>query len=540
MTGQAHIPGRSADFLARPLLLAASSAILMTLAVPNEFMALGFPPLGFLALVPLYVALAGLSSPKASALVTGLFGALQHGLTSFWLWFFKDFRLWTLGSTTLAYFAVYAVLGLYLWLAAARGGRARPVLFAIAWVSFEYQKSVGFLGYPWGLLPYSLTSAVPFLQVADIAGIYGITAFLALSNAAIAEILLAAPRSGAGGLPARYRAGYLGAAVMLTLAALAYGIGRMAEPIPRTGGFRAVLVQTNEDSWVDEEEKALGATVRLARRAVESSPEKPDIVVFSETLLRRPYAEFRSYYAKHPASDPLVSFIKDSGAWLLTGAPVILDWSSYSGTNSAVLIDPGANFVDSYAKTHPVPFAEAIPFWDVAFFRNFIQKTVGLESGWVTGTEYKVFSLPAAGGALRFGAPICFEDAFPDVCRRLYLRGAEVLINLTDISWSKTRSAEFQHWAAARFRAVESRRTLVRSTNGGVTCVVDPYGRVMESLPLFEEGALVVDVPVFDQGGLTAYVRFGDWFAIGDVLLSALAAIILMIRERRPGMGRRG
>jgi apolipoprotein N-acyltransferase len=538
MAELAPIRGRCGDSLARPLLLAASSSVLMTLAVPNELMAQGMPFLGFIALAPLYVALSGLSSPKSSALVTGLFGALQHGMTSFWLWFFKDFRFWTLGSTTLAYFVVYAVLGLYLWLAAARGGAARPILFTIAWVAFEYQKSVGFLGYPWGLLPYSLTSAVPLLQIADITGVYGITAFLALSNAAIAEAALCIPVRSPGGLSSRYRAGYLGAAFLLTIAALSYGLWRMSVPVPQTGGFRAVLVQTNADPWVDEEEKALGITVRLARRAVESSPARPDLVVFSETLLRRPYAEFRSYYAKHPASDPLVAFIKDSGAWLLTGAPVILDWESYAGTNSAILIDPQARFVDSYAKTHPVPFAEAIPFWDVPFFRKFIQETVGLESGWITGTEYKVFSLPTSGGTVAIGSPICFEDAFPDVCRRLFLNGAEVLVNLTNISWSRTRSAEIQHWAAARFRAIESRRTLVRSTNGGLTCVVDPFGRVIASLPLFEERALSVEVPVFDPGGLTTYLRLGDWFAIGDLLLFALAAVIIMIREAWPASGR--
>jgi apolipoprotein N-acyltransferase len=534
------------------MLLAASSSVLMTLAVPNEFMKLGFPPLGFIALVPLYAALAGSSSPRASALIAGTFGALQHAMTSFWLWFFKDFRFWTLGSTTLAYFVVYAVFGLYLWLAIARGGKARPVVFMIIWVAFEYQKSVGFLGYPWGLLPYSLTDALPLLQVADIAGIYGISAFLALSNAAIAEACIAVGAGRAGGrdaapatlrapgaasfypMPIRFRVGYLGAAAILSLAALAYGLWRLSEPIPVKGCFRAVLVQTNDDPWIDEEEKALGITVRLARDAVESAPAKPDIVLFSETLLRRPYAEFRSYYARHPASDPLVSFIKDSGAWLLTGAPVILRWDTYEGTNSAVLIDPQARFVDSYAKTHPVPFAEAIPFWEVPFFRKFIQEVVGLESGWITGTEYKVFELPAPGGRVSFGAPICFEDAFPDVCRRFFLRGADLLINLTNISWSRTESAEIQHWAAARFRAIESRKTLVRSTNGGLSCVVDAYGRNIASLPLFEARALYVEVPVYDKGVLTPYLRFGDWFAFGDLLLFALLAVILMMREAAP------
>ena len=105
------IPARSS--FPRSLALAVASAILMTLAVPNEIFKHGFVPLGFIALIPLYLAILELPGPKLAALVTGIFGALQHALTSFWLWFFQDFRIWTLGSTTLAYFLVYAVLGLY-------------------------------------------------------------------------------------------------------------------------------------------------------------------------------------------------------------------------------------------------------------------------------------------------------------------------------------------------------------------------------------------------------------------------------------------
>jgi apolipoprotein N-acyltransferase len=218
----------------------------------------------------------------------------------------------------------------------------------------------------------------------------------------------------------------------------------------------------------------------------------------------------------------------------LTGAPVIIDWANYEGTNSAILIDPQARLVDSYAKLHPVPFAEAIPFWDVKFFREFIQNVVGLASGWIMGSEYTIMKLPLRGAAVSFGAPICFEDAFPDVCRQFYLRGADVLINLTNISWSRTISAEIQHWAAARFRAIESRHTLVRSTNGGVSCVVDPYGRNLVSLPLFESTARYVQVPVYDPGRMTPYIAYGDWFALAAVLLFAVSAVILMIKEFRP------
>jgi apolipoprotein N-acyltransferase len=519
----------------RPLALAAASAILMTLAVPNEIFKHGLVPLGFIALIPLYIALLDLQTPRQAALATGLFGALQHALTSFWLWFFQDFRLWTLGSTTLAYFIVYAVLGLYLWLFLNRAGKARPLAFILLWTAFEFQKSTGFLGYPWGLLPYSLTDALPLLQMADLAGVYGITTLLAACNAALAELLLGL--GGRGALAWRLRGGYSILALLLLAGSLGYGLVRMSTPIHLKGSLNAVLVQQNTDPWADgDENAAVAANISLAREALAREalapkPRRADIILFSETSLRRPYAEFRGYFGANPPQDPLIPFIRESGTWLLTGAPVVIDWNTYEATNSVILIDPRTRLVQSYAKVHLVPFAEAIPFMEYPAFKKFMQNVVGLDSGWAPGKEFVVFDLPTQSGAFRFGAPICFEDAFADVCRNFSLGGADVLINLTNISWSRTESAEIQHWAAARFRAIEARRTLVRSTNGGVSCVVGPFGETLDSLPLFKALSTFVEVPVYRDPSPTLYLLWGDWFARASLLLSAVLAIILMIRE---------
>lgn len=530
---------RLRQVLPRSLALALISAVLMTLAVPNEFFKHGIPLFGFIALIPLYIALIELPGPRSAALVVGLFGALQHAMTSFWLWNFHDFRIWTLGSTTAAYYVVYAVLGLYLWLFLDRAERGRPLAFALLWTSFEYLKSIGFLGYPWGLLPYSLTDVLPLLQMADLTGLYGITALLAVCNAAIAEWILGQGSLRIAPLSLRLRRGYSVIALSLVLCSLGYGLIRMGAPIPRIGSLDAVLVQQNTDPWNDVDgEAAVAENIRLARAALATAPRKPDIILFSESSLSRPYTEHSKYYSKHPAADPLIPFIRDSGAWLFTGAPVVLNWQTLEATNSVILIDPDTKLVKSYAKVHPVPFAEAIPFWDVPAFRKFIQGTVGLDSGWVMGTDFVVFDLPAKGMNLRFGAPICFEDAFPDVCRNFSLKGADILINLTNISWSKTDSAEIQHWAAARLRAIEARKTLVRSTNGGVSCVVDPFGQVLDSLPLFEARSKFVEVPVYRDASPTVYMSWGDWFAHSALLLSAVLSIILMIEEaagRRAG-----
>ena len=108
------------------------------------------------------------------------------------------------------------------------------------------------------------------------------------------------------------------------------------------------------------------------------------------------------------------------------------------------------------------------------------------------------------------------------------LDGAELLVNLTHDSWSKTDSAEIQHFVAARYRAVELRRTLVRSTNGGVSGLVLPDGSLAELLPLFSSEAQFIQIPVY-TGEETPYLRYGDWFAtLLACILGALALILYL------------
>jgi apolipoprotein N-acyltransferase len=534
----------------RILLLSVISGVLLPLALPNELFSWGNPALGLIAIAPLYVALANTAGYGMAFLASAVFGGLAHGLSSYWLWFFQDFRYWTLGSSTLAYMVVYGCLGLYLRGALKRSGLYRTLVFAAVWTVFEWGKSNGFLGYPWGLISYSWNEILPAIQIAESTGVYGLGFALVLVSGGFAEVLML-PRSimphpagidGPAGIAARFLpplpsgkgaqvagTGPLVASVLLMALILGYGYLALENPREPRGRFPAVLVQQNVDSWESAggEEEALSVSVALAAAAIEAAGRKPDIILFSETSLRRPWEEFRSFYSRTPREDPLIPFLARTGAWLFTGLPEILDWDTYDATNSVVLINPRGQQVASYAKMHPVPFAEALPFWEYAGFRRFIQEVVGLESGWTMGTERVIFELPtSSAGLVKFAGPICFEDAFAYLCRRFVNDGAELFINLTNDSWSRTKSAEIQHFVAARFRSVEARRVLVRSTNGGVSGMVMPDGSVRELLPLFSPEARLVDIPVY-TGETTPYMLFGDWFVA--LLALALAGLFLLV-----------
>jgi apolipoprotein N-acyltransferase len=201
---------------------------------------------------------------------------------------------------------------------------------------------------------------------------------------------------------------------------------------------------------------------------------------------------------------------------------------------NASLLFVGGRAVQRYRKVHLVPFTESFPFekslpgiyaWLKSADTHF----------WEQGTEYTVFK--AAGAA--FSTPICFEDTFGELCRRFVNRGAEVLVNMTNDAWSFSVPGAVQHMSMAVFRAVENRRSVVRSTNAGITCVIDPNGRITARLAPFTEAALVADVPVF-SGERTLYSRWGDWFpwlalALGPGILLLAAPLSLTARRGRSG-----
>ena len=103
---------------------------------------------------------------------------------------------------------------------------------------------------------------------------------------------------------------------------------------------------------------------------------------------------------------------------------------------------------------------------------------------------------------------ICFESIFPDGALRAVREGADILVNITNDGWFGDSPGPVQHNAMAIVRAVENGRYLLRSSNTGISMIVDPVGRIVTSLGLFEEGIIAAKVPrVREQ---TLYTRFGN------------------------------
>lgn len=170
--------------------------------------------------------------------------------------------------------------------------------------------------------------------------------------------------------------------------------------------------------------------------------------------------------------------------------------------NSGFLVTPTGAIVDRYDKIKLVPFGEFVP--PVFFWVNRITKEAG---DFVPGSRIVVF--PVEGH--RLGAFICYESAFPDLVRQFARNGAELLVNLSNDGYFGHSAAREQHLELVRMRAAENRRWVLRATNDGITAMIDPAGRVAETLAPYQETASTMHDSYVPE--TTFYTRHGDWFA---------------------------
>jgi apolipoprotein N-acyltransferase len=493
------------------IVLVILSSILYALSLPNEVLHYGSILIGFIALIPLFYSIYTSGSIKETILHGAIFGILSSILIYFWLLFFEDFSIWTLSGVTAAH-TMYFILLTPIIAVTAKYKSYRPFFTAAVWIAYEYLKSIGYLGFPWGLMAHSAAIA-PFVQIAEITGQLGISFIIVLVNAMILETILKFDRN------ILFNWIFTGLILILSIS---YGFYINTKEVPWDNSIKVLIVQQDADSWISGKEiESIKKGQDLTRQELSKSGIKPDLVIWSENAFRYPYIEDSTKYKREPEGDPFTSFLKEIACPILVGSPFILNRETMDVLNAVLLISPDGEILEHYGKSHPVPFAENIPFWNYNIVSSFFKNVIGINNqGWAIGEPNIIFKIQTENGKyVSFGAPICFEDSFPYISRGFIKNGADLLINLSNDSWSKTISGETQHLAAARLRTIETKRTMIRSTNAGVSTIIDPWGRMSSTLPLYTADTVTVNVPIYKINTLTFYTLFGDWFPILLIIL---------------------
>jgi apolipoprotein N-acyltransferase len=376
---------------------------------------------------------------------------------------------------------------------------------AAAWLLVESIRTRGAFGVPFGELGLTAAHMPWLLPVAAYAGVYGLTAAIALCNASLAGL--------AGGSRAGRIAGAATLAGLVVLVAAA-DVARGRVPIER-GDLDVAIAQgdiSQREKWSPQIfDHTLTVYSDLTRAAAQRGAK---IVVWPETAVT-------SYPLQEP---PLLGFLtrlaQANGVWLVAGTLDRPDPRTLY--NSVIAISPRLGYAARYDKHILVPFAEYLPF--DSFLRGV--PLFDQASQFVPGPGP---TLVRAQG-FRFGVLVCYESAFAPYAREVANAGADAFIVVTDDAWFGDTSGPYQHADMSVVDAVQTGRWVIRGADTGISEIIDPKGEIVKSLPLDQEGTIAGRIgPPIDA----PYRKIGVWWLL---VLAGLALVIGLVP--RPGGGR--
>lgn len=413
-------------------------------------------------------------------------------------------------------------------------GPRRILVFASALLFAEWVRSHLFGGFPWNLPGMVWDPGGAVSQSASIWGVSGlgvVTVLALCSPAALAN---------------RVGRGTIGAAAPVLASAVAFGAlwgwgaQRLSSEAARAEPPASRPLVRLVDSGVPQNQKFQpGAAWEILRRFGElTGPDAPgaaSIVIWPEGAL--PYFLF-----EWPEGlDIITAGLGDRRLILGLARRETGDDGQERAYNSLAVLDRDSNrrgALDIYDKHRLVPFGEFTPFREVAAGIGIPTLQQLAVSGFHAGPRPTSMSVP---GVPAFGPLICYEVIFPGLAPEREDRPSW-LINISNDAWYGRLSGPFQHADQARWRAIEEGLPVARAVSGGLTGMIDPYGRwSARGQPTGEAAgeaagadppgwrSSVVEARIPSALPETIYARWGDlafW-----MFLAALNLALLVLRR---------
>ncbi len=508
------------------------SSFLFVLSHPSYFCESGISCLGFFVLFPIFNVIKYLK------------------INSAWLWGFlygficyAGLCFWLCSYSLIAFIFVLIACGLYM-----------AILFeifyfinklfrfnsfyvmALVWCIYEYAKTKGFLGFPYGVLGYTQWNVDVFLCLAGVGGVWYASLFCALFSATLSSFVNYPNKKS---LQQDFIFVPLMICVILFFSYSLFKGFSIRKNNDKDGGTNiyVVAVQNNTDSnkydfasYKDDIKNLMTLTQKAFMQH-----KNIDFVVWPETAVV-PFIVLNYFQPIDKSRKDLIysllDFLEQYDSCFVIGNPhrIIDDENNFYDYNSSLVFYKDNIFPpvpNIYSKIHLVPFTEYFPYKNI--FPHLYKKLESKsDSLWERGNNFKVFKYNMSNERkISFSTPICFEDSFDFLCRKFVQKGAMCFFNLSNDSWSKSRTAQMQHLSMAVFRSAENYVPTIRSTASGVTCYINAKGHIVNVLPQFEQGFLYQKVFISERAGKTFYSNFGNWLPVLQIII---LLIILMIK----------
>lgn len=415
------------------------------------------------------------------------------------------------------------------------------LLFPFYWVTYEYLYMITDASFPWLTLGNGLSYFTSYIQIAEFIGALGLTVIIVFINVMLFFVVREKIISKKIHIPA------LTSTLVLLIVPMIYGVIRISSYDIPDKKVKVGLIQPNLNPWKKWETGNIAKLTQLYLDMSKTAVSKgAELVIWPETALPVYLLD-----GTHPdAVQMIMNFTKENKAFLLSGMPdfnIFFDLQrapsdakhrkgadySYTTYNGIMLFQPQTTNIQKYGKMKLVPFGERVPFVDVLpFLGDLIKWEVGI-SGWNKGRDTTVFKFSHNGiDSVKMNGLVCFESVYPVFVAKFIQRGAQFISVVTNDSWYGNSSGPYQHKEIAVLRAVENRRTVVRSANGGISTIIDPLGRTIMDTKMYTRDVLVGDVVL--ENDITFFTDFPALIPVVSCLISLwVFSMFLLIKLKK-------
>ena len=539
------------SFFSKIILLIISS-LLFWLARPNIFFEDG---LGFLAWINyLPVLFLIKKSHLSESLIYGAaYGVISYGLFGYWL---QAFHPLGLIIVCIGYMLICSLLFFILKYADQICIKNGWLLQFFIICGYEYIKTLGFFGISYGVTAYTQWKFIYLIQICSLAGIFGLNLIVIFPSAFLYSIIYkskeknrllnsvdSARKSHISAYVLKEKALAVTSLrlttvcgliwLMIFISSLIYGFSILKDN-PKYEEVTVAAIQNNESPWkngIEEYSRNVKNLIQLTEEAQSLSTDI-DFIIWPETAVAPSIIynyDYGTDVRRFMLISQLLNFIDENNAVFVIGNSHEVDFKSAEKIryNSALVFESAKNVHPPepgiYSKIKLVPFTESFPMKHI-FPMLYVKLLNGNSHMWEKGDEYTVFDYRG----LKFSTPICFEDTFSTICRKMVLNGSRCFFNLSNDSWSNSIPCQRQHLAMAVFRSVENRVPSVRSTASGVTCIINQNGRIIKSAPEFCQAYVIGKIPVLKEYRQTFFTKTGD---IAGMMAVGLSLLILIIQS---------
>lgn len=512
------------------------SAALFIISFPFNFS--GYT--AFIAFIPWFLSISNQSDLKKTAVSGAVFGLLislyfttplYHSISINFTDNYFQVALLLLITAIIPNAAIYSIFALALHWIYKSPQYHRILLPASSWILIDYFKELSSIMLPWGLAGYTQVFT-PFIQLADITGIHGISFIIILFNSIITELIIAyknvlsEPYSTETGsiqaflkslkklLNSNQALFYIVLLSAFTISILAYGTIKKKNVIAafqNSEKIKYLMVQGNTES-IDRWNESTSAVryqsyIQLSDKKIKDA----DFTIWPETVLNS--SDKKNFEIMSGVSANL-----HDSAFFITGGT---RRDSKGNTYNSIFVMGKNNLEYIYDKKILFPYSER-PFFNTTAgaFLNSPEK-------FSEGTSRSIYKI----GKILTGFSICFESIYPSVARKQARSNADLLINVANDSWFGDSSVPHLQQYAVIARAVENRISIIRAANSGISFAVSPAGELVTMIPFNTRDISFGILPITTERSF--YSNMGNWFIILSVCLILITLVLSEIKKQK-------